>query len=144
MANQIRTCFAIFIGSFSQEEWFTFQNNFPMGPMRFLLAENAAQAAQHVTMLRESMNCPERFAAQTDYFNACKAESVSAETAREIGQEILLSLGISEEDASITMEAFPSLCHLIGADLQALPSCLPVSQDTIAKLNWLLDASKKD
>lgn len=132
--SQTKNCFGISIGEFDEDAWMDFQNSLEFGTMRLFRASDLDEAVELVSMIRQVLNCPERYANQDKYFEELLEQSVGPEAAQACCREILSDMAVPDDEIDIILEAFPTLQALFTASRQTYEETLPVSTETISKM----------
>lgn len=134
MQKQHRNCFAIVVGLINATAWTTFQNHLEPGPCRLLRATDLDDVVRKIQLTLQTLNYPDKYAAQSKYFAAMADNITSSETARGVCRQLLQAVEIPEEDMDIIMEAFPTIAAMLTAPREAMEETLPVDSEVIEKL----------
>ncbi|RYH19208.1 hypothetical protein EON65_26375 [archaeon] len=132
--KQHRNCVAIVVGLISEMTWTNFQNQVEPGPCRLLRATDLDDVIRKIQLTLETLNYPEKYAAQSKYFAAMADSITSSDTARDVCRQLLQAVDIPDADMNIIMEAFPTIAAMLTAPRETMEETLPVDSEVIEKL----------
>ncbi|KAJ1435028.1 hypothetical protein B484DRAFT_393794 [Ochromonadaceae sp. CCMP2298] len=135
MQKIFKNAFAVVVGICDATVWNDLQMSLLGGTLRLFQVEDMAEAATLVARCYKEMSQKERFDRQSLYFKGESERLVGSDASISIIRGTFRRLHLSDNDAQIIMDGFPSMRQIINAPKELLFENSPASTEAIESVS---------